>query len=62
MVNSCSVRKRPLRELFNRVYDVNFSGANVLTRTFMPLLLKSTDPRLLFVAGNILDSEVLLRR
>lgn len=41
--------KMSLRECFNRVDDLNFSGANVLTRTFMPLLLKSADPHLIFV-------------
>lgn len=40
-----------LRESFNKSYDLNVSGANVVTWTFMPLLLKSTDPRLIFVAG-----------
>ncbi|KAI1378072.1 hypothetical protein F4677DRAFT_443986 [Hypoxylon crocopeplum] len=43
--------KISLRECFNRAYDVNVSGANVVTWTFIPLLLKSTQPRLLFVAG-----------
>jgi NAD(P)-dependent dehydrogenase (short-subunit alcohol dehydrogenase family) len=40
-----------LRECFNKAYDVNVTGTNVLSYTFMPLLLKSSDPRLLFVAG-----------
>lgn len=40
-----------LRECFNKAYDVNVAGTNVLTWTFMPLLLKSTDPRLIFVSG-----------
>ena len=30
---------------------MNVAGTNVMTWTFMPLLLKSTDPRLIFVAG-----------
>ena len=30
---------------------MNVAGTNVLTWKFMPLLLKSTDPRLIFVAG-----------
>jgi NAD(P)-dependent dehydrogenase (short-subunit alcohol dehydrogenase family) len=30
---------------------VNVAGAHVTTWTFMPLLLKSADPRLIFVAG-----------
>lgn len=40
-----------LRDSFNKAYDVNVSGTNVLTHTFVPLLLKSSDPRLIFVAG-----------
>ncbi|RYO90669.1 hypothetical protein DL766_002862 [Monosporascus sp. MC13-8B] len=40
-----------LRECFNRAYDVNVAGTNVLTWTFVPLLLRSADPRLLFVGG-----------
>lgn len=40
-----------LRDSFTRAYDVNVSGTQVMTWTFIPLLLKSTDPRLIFVAG-----------
>ncbi|KAF7973469.1 hypothetical protein HWV62_15066 [Athelia sp. TMB] len=40
-----------LRDCFTKAYDVNVAGTQVMTWTFMPLLLKSTDPRLLFVAG-----------
>ena len=40
-----------LRECFNKAYDTNLTGAHVVTYTFVPLLLKSSDPRLLFVAG-----------
>jgi len=43
--------KTSLRECFNRAYDVNVSGTNVVTWTFIPLLLKSADARILFVAG-----------
>jgi NAD(P)-dependent dehydrogenase (short-subunit alcohol dehydrogenase family) len=43
--------KKSLRESFTQAYDVNVSGTQVLTYTFMPLLLKSSDPRLLFVSG-----------
>ena len=40
-----------LRECFSKAYDVNVAGTHVLTYTFIPLLLKSADPRLIFVAG-----------
>ncbi|OAG39506.1 hypothetical protein AYO21_06334 [Fonsecaea monophora] len=40
-----------LRDSFMRSYNVNVAGTNVLTWKFMPLLLKSPDPRLIFVTG-----------
>ncbi|PGH17395.1 hypothetical protein AJ80_04851 [Polytolypa hystricis UAMH7299] len=40
-----------LRDCFNKAYDANVTGAHVMSYTFIPLLLKSTDPRLIFVAG-----------
>ena len=40
-----------LRDSFTRAYDGNVAGTHVLTHTFMPLLIKSEDPRLIFVAG-----------
>jgi NAD(P)-dependent dehydrogenase (short-subunit alcohol dehydrogenase family) len=43
--------KVSLRECFNKSYDVNVSGTNVVTHAFTPLLLKSSDPRLIFIAG-----------
>ncbi|KAF7960349.1 hypothetical protein EAE96_000034 [Botrytis aclada] len=43
--------KGTLRECFNHAYDVNVSGTHVLTSTFMPLLLQSSDARLIFVTG-----------
>jgi len=43
--------KVSLRDCFNKAYDVNVTGAHVMTYIFMPLLLKSSDPRLIFVAG-----------
>ncbi|KAL6235518.1 hypothetical protein BDW75DRAFT_230245 [Aspergillus navahoensis] len=38
----------PSRECFNKA---NVTGATVLTHTLAPLLIKSSDPRLLFIAG-----------
>lgn len=34
-----------------KAYNVNVAGTHVLTWTLMPLLLKSQDPRLIFVTG-----------
>ncbi|KAI9645231.1 hypothetical protein NHQ30_005965 [Ciborinia camelliae] len=43
--------KGTLRKCFNNAYDVNVAGTHVLTETFIPLLFKSQDPRLVFVTG-----------
>ncbi|KAJ5378114.1 uncharacterized protein N7496_005523 [Penicillium cataractarum] len=43
--------KTSLRECFMNAYNVNVAGTHVMTATFMPLLLKSSDPRLMFVTG-----------
>ncbi|KAL4737044.1 hypothetical protein BDV11DRAFT_192578 [Aspergillus similis] len=40
------------REAWNKSWDVNVTGAQVLTSTFVPLLLRSVDPRLLFVTSG----------
>ncbi|KAK3368644.1 hypothetical protein B0H63DRAFT_534983 [Podospora didyma] len=40
-----------LRKNFIGAYDVNVAGSNVVTYMFLPLLLKSSDPRLIFVSG-----------
>ncbi|KAL4819689.1 hypothetical protein BDW67DRAFT_193944 [Aspergillus spinulosporus] len=40
------------REAWNKSWDVNVTGAQVLTLTFVPLLLRSADPRLLFVTSG----------
>ncbi|RDW67273.1 putative short chain dehydrogenase [Aspergillus mulundensis] len=40
------------RQAWNKSWDVNVTGAQVLTSTFIPLLLQSTDPRLLFVTSG----------
>ncbi|KAK7216308.1 hypothetical protein V2G26_004311 [Clonostachys chloroleuca] len=43
--------KMSLRDCFNQAYDVNVSGANVMTWEFVALLLNSSSPRILVVAG-----------
>ncbi|KAK1986107.1 short-chain dehydrogenase [Colletotrichum cereale] len=44
---------KALRENFNKSYDVNTSGTHVITHVFAPLLLKSSDPRILFVTSGL---------
>lgn len=49
-----------LRQAFNKTWDVNVTGAHIVTLTFLPLLLKSQDPRLLFItsgASSLHDSS-----
>ncbi|KAJ7353070.1 hypothetical protein DFH08DRAFT_738910 [Mycena albidolilacea] len=41
-----------LREAFNASWDTNVSGTHVLTTLAVPLLLKSADPRLLFITSG----------
>ncbi|RYP36065.1 hypothetical protein DL767_003537 [Monosporascus sp. MG133] len=41
------------REAWNKTFDVNVTGAYLVTASFMPLLLKSTDPRLIFVTSGL---------
>ena len=38
------------REMWNRTWNVNTTSTHIMTSTFAPLLLKSSDPRLLFLA------------
>ncbi|KAH8674266.1 hypothetical protein BX600DRAFT_378351 [Xylariales sp. PMI_506] len=41
------------REAWNKAYDVNVSGTMVATEKFVPLLLRSSDPRLLFITSGL---------
>lgn len=44
--------KYGLREGLNKSWDVNVTGTHVLTTLAMPLLLKSSNPRLLFITSG----------
>ncbi|KAL6796155.1 NAD(P)-binding protein [Trichoderma sp. SZMC 28013] len=41
-----------IREAWNKSWDTNVSGTQVLTSGAIPLLLKSNDPRLLFITSG----------
>ncbi|KAI1391818.1 NAD(P)-binding protein [Hypoxylon trugodes] len=41
-----------LREGFNATWDTNVTGTHVLTTLSVPLLLKSSDPRLMFITSG----------
>ncbi|OKL59943.1 hypothetical protein UA08_04928 [Talaromyces atroroseus] len=47
-----SAGKLSERELWNKSWDVNVTGTQIVTTTFIPLLLKSSDPRLLFITSG----------
>ncbi|CAI7643508.1 unnamed protein product [Penicillium viridicatum] len=40
------------RQAWNKSWDVNVTGAHIMTTKFLPLLLKSQDPRLLFITSG----------
>ncbi|KAH8807602.1 hypothetical protein F5884DRAFT_731468 [Xylogone sp. PMI_703] len=50
--NDLGAGKVTMREAWNRSWDVNVTGTHILTHKFVPLLLKSSDPRLLFIASG----------
>ena len=41
-----------IREGYNKAWNINVSGTQVLTTMFMSLLLKSTEPRLMFITSG----------
>ncbi|KIX98126.1 uncharacterized protein Z520_06206 [Fonsecaea multimorphosa CBS 102226] len=41
-----------MREMWNKSWEVNVTGTYILTYTLVPLLLKSSDPRLLFITSG----------
>lgn len=43
----------PPRAAWLKSWNVNVAGAQILTTTFVPLLLKSSDPRILFLTSGI---------
>jgi NAD(P)-dependent dehydrogenase (short-subunit alcohol dehydrogenase family) len=54
--------KMSIREAWNASWDTNVAGTQVLTTAAIPLLLKSSDPRLMFVTSgtsSIAETEIL---
>ncbi|KAF1734845.1 3-keto-steroid reductase [Beauveria bassiana] len=41
-----------LREGWSKAWDINVTSSHVMTHTFAPLLLRSNDPRLLFITSS----------
>ena len=44
--------KMSMREMWAKTWDVNTTGTYIVTEAFAPLLLKSTDPRLIFITSG----------
>jgi len=44
--------KMTTREAWNTSWDTNVTGTHIVTETFMPLLFKSSDPRLIFLTSG----------
>lgn len=42
-----------MREMWNKTWNVNTTGTHILTHTFAPLLLQSSDPRLIFITSGV---------
>ncbi|WWC91835.1 uncharacterized protein L201_006782 [Kwoniella dendrophila CBS 6074] len=40
------------RHVFNKTWDINVTGTHILTHTFVPLLIQSPNPRLLFLTSG----------
>jgi len=41
-----------MREMWNKSWNVNTTGTYIMTHTFVPLLLVSADPRLIFITSG----------
>lgn len=41
------------RQAWAKTWDVNITGAHLVTAAFLPLLLQSADPRLLFITSGL---------
>ncbi|RSL83634.1 hypothetical protein CEP51_004364 [Fusarium floridanum] len=50
--NDDILKETSIREAWNDMYDTNVTGQHVVTETFAHLLIKSSDPRLLFVTSG----------
>ena len=44
--------KLSVREGWNKAYNINVTGTYIMTSTFVPLLIKSSAPRLLFITSG----------
>lgn len=44
--------KITMREMWDKSWNVNTTSTQIMTHTFVPLLLKSSDPRLIFIASG----------
>ncbi|KAI5477891.1 hypothetical protein MNV49_005784 [Pseudohyphozyma bogoriensis] len=49
--------KKTMREAWNEMYNVNVTGTQIMTHTFVPLLLKSPSPRVVFITSGTSSIE-----
>lgn len=50
--NDITAGKMSMRQAFNKTWDINVTGTHILTTLAAPLLIKSSDPRLIFLASG----------
>ena len=41
-----------MRQMWNQSWNINTTGTQIMTYTFVPLLLKAANPRLLFITSG----------
>lgn len=55
--HDAAMRENPtaigIREAFDHTYSLNVTSPQVLTHTLVPLLLKSSEPRILFITSGM---------
>ncbi|KAJ2970925.1 hypothetical protein NQ176_g7951 [Zarea fungicola] len=52
LINNAVAGEQSLRDGWKKAWDVNVTGAHITTNVFVPLLLESNDPRLLFITSS----------
>ena len=53
-----AIKQLSTRQVFETTFNTNVFGATVVTEAFLPLLLKSNDPRLIFVSSGLGSLEL----
>ncbi|KAL8284048.1 hypothetical protein RQP46_005161 [Phenoliferia psychrophenolica] len=48
---------KAMRQAWTTMYDINVTGTQIMTQTFVPLLLKSSGPKLIFITSGTSSIE-----